>query len=102
MSKFDIGDKVVCIDSSMLHHTVAELRKDMPQWVVEGKQYTIRGFHDNNGIVAGVLLEELHNPPRWFHLINRYQEPAFGLFRFRKLETAYTEVSIEQEEFITI
>lgn len=98
----NIGDKVICINSSMNLHTVAELRKDMPQWVKEGEQYTIRGFHDNDGIVTGVLLEELHNPPRWFQLINKYQEPAFRTDRFRKLEETEIEISIEQEETITI
>ena len=98
----NIGDKVICINSSMNLHTVAELRKDMPKWVKEGEQYTIRGFHDNDGIVTGVLLEELHNPPRWFQLINKYQEPAFRTDRFRKLEETEIEISIEQEETITI
>lgn len=98
----NIGDKVICINSSMNLHTVAELRKDMPQWVKEREQYTIRGFHDNDGIVTGVLLEELHNPPRWFQLINKYQEPAFRTDRFRKLEETEIEISIEQEETITI
>jgi hypothetical protein len=99
---FSIDDRVVCINASMNLHTIAELRKDMPQWVKEGEQYTIRGFHDNDGIVTGVLLKELHNPPRWFQLINKYQEPAFKLDRFRKLEETTKEISVEQEELITL
>jgi len=99
---FDKGDRVVCINSSMNLHTVAELTKDMPQWVKEGEKYTIRGFHDNDGIVTGVLLQELHNPPRWFQLINKFQEPAFMLSRFKKLEEITKEISVEQEELITL
>lgn len=99
---FNVNDSVICINSSMNLHTVAELTKDMPHWVKEGEKYTIRGFHDNDGIVTGVLLEELHNPPRWFQLINKYQEPAFRTDRFRKFEETTMEISIEQEETITI
>ena len=43
---------------------------------------------DNNGIVTGVLLEEVHNFPKFFKLINRFQEPAFAQWRFRKLNYA--------------
>ena len=39
-----IGDKVICIDSSMAHHIVAELKKDMPNWVVKGKKYIIEPY----------------------------------------------------------
>jgi hypothetical protein len=35
-------------------------------------------------------------------LINKYQEPAFKLDRFRKLEETTREISIEQEELITL
>lgn len=83
---FEVGEKVVCIDSSMQPHTVEELKKDMPNWITKGEIYTIRGFTANNGIVDGVWLEEVVNTPKFFRLINRVQEPAFALWRFRKLQ----------------
>jgi hypothetical protein len=96
-----IGDKVVCIDSSMHPHTVAELLKDCPNWVVKDKQYTIRDIVDSD-FVVGVRLEELVNPPRWFKLVNKYMEPAFATWRFRKIEEVTNKISVEQEELITL
>lgn len=96
-----IGDKVVCIDSSMQTHTVAELKKDCPHWVVKDKQYIIRDIVDSD-FVVGVRLEEIVNPPKWFKLVNRYMEPAFATWRFRKIEEVTKEISVEQEELITL
>jgi hypothetical protein len=97
---FEISDKVICVDASMQTHTVAELRQDMPQWVKQDNVYTIRGFTDNNGIVDGVWLEELHNPPKYFKLIGRFQEPAFALWRFKKQQEQRITIQEEQEETI--
>lgn len=94
---FEIGEQVVCIDSSMQTHTIEELSKDVPNWIVQDKKYIIRGFHDNDGIVLGVLLEEVVNPIRFFKLINKFQEPAFACWRFRKLNP--NEVNVNIEEF---
>jgi len=96
-----IGDKVICIDSSMQAHTVAELLKDVPNWVIKGKQYTIRDIVDSD-FVVGIRLEELTNPSRWFQLIGKYMEPAFATWRFRKVEETTIEISIEQEELIEL
>lgn len=96
-----IGDKVVCIDSSMISYTVAELTRDVPNWVKEGQQYIIRNFADHD-FVVGVYLEEIHNPPKWFNLVGGFVEPAFKESRFRKLEETKREISIKQEEVITL
>jgi len=99
---FNVGDKVVCIDASMQLHTVEELRRDVPNWVKQGQQYTIRDIVDSD-FVVGVRLEEITNPMKYFKLIDKYMEPAFGTFRFRKLETAPPiAVHVEQEELISI
>lgn len=97
---FKIGDKVICIDSSMQLHTVEELKRDMPNWVKKDNIYTIRGFVDNDGIVTGVLLEEIHNPPKYFKLIKKMQEPAFAQWRFRKQVINQVSVEIKQEALI--
>jgi hypothetical protein len=96
-----IGDKVVCIDSSMQPHTVAELLKDCPNWVVKDKQYTIRAIIDLD-FVVGVYLEEVSNPPKWFKVVNKFMEPTFRIDRFRKIEEVTKEISVEQEELITL
>ena len=96
-----IGDKVICIDSSMISYTVEELLRDVPNWVKQDKQYIIRGFADHD-FVVGVYLEEIHNPPKWFKLVGAFIEPAFKESRFRKLEETKREISVEQEELITL
>ena len=83
---FEIGETVVCINNSMQPHTIIELNKDVPNWIVKGDKYIIRGFTNNDGIVDGVWLEEIINIPIFFKLLGRNQEPAFALWRFRKLE----------------
>ena len=92
------GDKVVCIDAGIDPGKSDEIRKDFDIWVTKDKEYTIREILDNNGIVPGVLLDEIHNFPKFFKLINRFQEPAFALWRFRKLNYATRTEAVEQQE----
>jgi hypothetical protein len=94
---FSIGDKVVCIDSAMRPETVEELKKTVPNWVVQDNQYTIRGFQENDGIALGVLLEEISNPLVYFSLLGRAQEPAFAEWRFRKLAPSESMVEVFSE-----
>jgi hypothetical protein len=94
---FNIGDRVICIDDAMLPHTVSELKKNVPNWVKKDDKYTIRAILDNRGIVTGVLLEEIDNPPLYFKMIGGFQEPAFGEWRFRKLKPSESEVVSEEE-----
>ena len=93
---FEIGETVMCIDASMQTHTIEELSKDVPNWITQDKKYIIRGFNENDGIVLGVLLEEVVNPIRFFKLINKFQEPAFAEWRFRKLKPSEVDVKIEE------
>ena len=94
---FSIGDKVICIDNSMRPHTIEELKRTVPNWVVKDKEYTIRGFQENDGIALGILLEEITNPPIRIIILNRVQEPAFAEWRFRKKSPANVEVEVEEE-----
>jgi hypothetical protein len=89
------GDKVICIDASIDPEKSGEIRQDFEIWVTKDKEYTIREILDNNGIVPGVLLDEVHNFPKFFKLINRFQEPAFAIWRFRKLNYAIKEEESE-------
>jgi hypothetical protein len=91
------GDKVICVDASIDAEKSEEIRRDFEIWVTKDKEYTIREILDNNGIVPGVLLDEIHNFPKFFKLINRMQEPAFAIWRFRKLNYA-TAIAEEEHE----
>lgn len=94
---FHIGDSIVCVDASMKPEAVAELKRTVPNWVVQDKQYTIRGFHDNDGIALGILLEEVTNPLCYIPLLGRVQEPAFADWRFRKLAPSESMVEVASE-----
>jgi hypothetical protein len=92
------GDKVICINDKIDADKAEEIRRDFEIWITKDKEYTIREILDNNGIVTGVLLEEIHNFPKFFKLINRYQEPAFAIWRFRKLNYATAQATEEVSE----
>jgi hypothetical protein len=97
------GDKVICIDASIEPDKAEEIKRDFEIWITKDKEYTIREIMDNNGIVPGVLLDEVHNFPKFFKLINRMQEPAFAIWRFRKLNYATaTEVEEHEEELVEV
>jgi|688.fasta_scaffold00162_10 hypothetical protein len=94
---FSIGDKIVCIDSSMRPEAIEELKRTVPNWIVQDEKYTIRGFQDNDGIALGILLEEVTNPLIYIPLLGRVQEPAFAEWRFRKLAPNESMVEVVQE-----
>ncbi|TSD67582.1 hypothetical protein FFF34_009380 [Inquilinus sp. KBS0705] len=98
------GDKVICINDKIDPDKSEEIRRDFEIWITRDKEYTIREILDNNGIVTGVLLDEVHNFPKFFKLINRYQEPAFAIWRFRKLSyaTKPSEALSETEELVEV
>lgn len=87
-----VGDEVICIDDSRPENWSADV---FPQWVIKDLKYIIREVLENEDIVVGVLVEELHNPPIYQHLLGREQEPAFAQWRFSKLRSAY---AIAEEE----
>lgn len=94
---FEIGERVVCIDDSKQPHTVEELNKDVPNWVRKGQKYTIRAIHDWD-FVVGILLEEIKNDYKYFKVVDKFAEPAFASWRFRKLEPAEMEEDIKIEQ----
>ena len=97
------GDKVICINATIDPEKSEEIRRDFEIWVTKDQEYTIREILDNNGIVTGVLLDEIHNFPKFFKLINRFQEPAFAQWRFRKLNYATAEAAEEHaEELVSV
>ena len=95
------GDKVICINATIDPEKAEEIRKDFEIWITKDKEYTIREILDNSGIVTGVLLDEVHNFPKYFKLLGRYQEPAFAIWRFRKLNyVSQTEALEEEQELV--
>jgi hypothetical protein len=97
------GDKVICIDANIDPGKSEEIRQDFEIWVTKDKEYTIREILDNNGIVPGVLLDEIHNFPKFFKLLGRMQEPAFATWRFRKLNYASKgEEEVQEAELVEV
>lgn len=98
------GDKVICVNATIDPEKAEEIRRDFEIWITKDTQYTIREILDNNGIVTGVLLDEVHNFPKYFKLIDRFQEPAFAQWRFRKLNYANrpAEEEVNEEELVGI
>ena len=64
-------------------------------WVSRDNVYTIREVVSNEGIVDGVLLNEIKNAPIYIELIDKKQEPAFGKFRFKLLQEDAMMESVE-------
>ena len=97
------GDKVICIDATIDPEKADEIRRDFEIWITKDKEYTIREILENKGIVPGLLLDEVHNFPKYFKLIDRFQEPAFALWRFRKLNYATaSEGEVHEEELVEV
>lgn len=93
-----IGSKVICINDTIDADKIEEIKNDFENQIKKDTVYTIRAILDNDGIVTGVLLEEVYNLPKFFKLLNRYQEPAFATWRFanQKVEVAQLEEIYEE------
>lgn len=93
-----IGSKVICINDTIDADKIEEIKNDLENWIKKDTVYTIRAILDNDGIVTGVLLEEVYNLPKFFKLLNRYQEQAFATWRFanQKVEVAQLEEIYEE------
>lgn len=105
---FGVGDKVICIDDSIKPGEENLVKEVYYNWVKNGDVYTIREILPNDGIVVGVLLNEILNFPIYQKLLGRTQEVGFSTARFRKLESATREEyfseknTILEDEFIKI
>lgn len=92
-----VGKKVICIDDSIKPGKEDFVKYAFPSWIKEGKVYTVRAVVENQGIVPGLLLNEVLNPHIFIHLIKTYQEPAFRLDRFKELDEDSLAENIENE-----
>jgi len=99
---FNINDSVVCVNDTIQPHALEETLKDVPNWIKKGEKYTIRQFNDNDGIVVGVLLEEIRNPILFFSLLGRSQESGFALWRFAKSQENDVESEVNENKLVNI
>jgi len=90
-----MGDEVVCVDDTIPLDKKDAVSRMYQNWVKKDNKYIIRNILENDGIVSGILLENLYNEPIWIPLLNNFQEPAFAEWRFKKLKSA--EMLVEQE-----
>jgi hypothetical protein len=99
-SKLDVGDVVICVNDVVKADAMEEIARKYRVFVLKDKKYTIREFLNNNGIVVGVLLEEISNPKVYARLVGKFQEPAFAIWRFRKALPSEMEEVEESAENI--
>lgn len=98
-----VGLRVICIDDSKRPEVSEWATKHCPNWVKKGDKYTIREFDDHDGIVDGVLLDEIINPLVFMTKWNKVIEPRFATWRFQvlqeneELEEELEEVNILDE-----
>jgi hypothetical protein len=93
----EVGSRVLCTDSSIKASEIFMVSRVYSMWVDKGREYTIRELLDNDGIVTGVLLDEVVNDPIPQELLGgRFQEPAFRVTRFQELNEDMAE-SIKEE-----
>jgi len=101
---FGVGDKVICVDDSVSPDKAEEVKEIYLNWVKRDSDYRVREIYDNDGIVPGILLEEVHNFPVRIPLTGKIQEPAFATWRFRKAAEQHTTAAaeVEEETLITV
>ena len=93
-----VGSRVLCTDASIKDGRSDAVIELYQMWVRKGAEYTVREVLDNDGIVTGVLLDQVINDPIVQPLLNgRMQEPAFRITRFQELHDDMAEVNQEQE-----
>ena len=97
---FEIGDKIKCIDDSIKLGMESFTKEVFYNFVKKDKEYTVRGFFDNDNIVTGVVLEEIFNFEVYQPLIGKMQEPAFSLTRFVKTQSATKEEYFQESNTI--
>lgn len=95
-----VGQKVMCIDDSIKPELSEKISRDYLYWVEKDTKYTIREILNNDGIVTGILVEEIYNLLVPISLIGKMQEPAFASWRFAPLQEfrkTIEEESIEKQ-----
>lgn len=89
--KFSIGQKVVCVDATRNPNGFSKF------YPVEGRIYTIRGFHIEPHIEdVGILLEEVVNPPTEWADRTSCEWP-FASKRFRPIVERKTDIGFADE-----
>lgn len=88
--------KLICIDDSIKLGMEEFVAHSYQQWVKKDKTYTIRQILENEGIVTGVLLNEVRNKPIYQKLLGYEQEPAFRMNRFAEIEENHEEIYMEE------
>ena len=89
------SSRVRCIDDSIKADQILVVSRIYQEWVKKGEVYTVREVLDNDGIVTGLLLNEIVNDPIPQELLGgRWQEPAFRVSRFVE------EEMVEEENYL--
>lgn len=96
----EVGKRYKCVDASIKPEAVDWQKAFCPNWVKEGATYTVRQITDHDGIVEGVLLEEIVNPVSYNLFMSMPLEPHFALWRFADTAEESVEEEIEEEAIV--
>jgi hypothetical protein len=90
---FKVGEKVVCVDAKPNQ----KASQFYSEWLVEGKEYTVRRCEGSLVGQVRVLLEEVKNDPVFVAELQGKVEPGFAAYRFKSVEAMYEKE--EEVEF---
>lgn len=93
---FKPGEKVICVDASE-NQKVSEF---FQEWLVEGKEYTVRRCEGSLNGIPRVLLEEVRNDSVFVAEVGGKIESGFSGKRFKSVDTLYAEDSVEESGVI--
>ena len=94
MSRFKVGDKVVCINDTV----DPRIKEVFGEWVIKDKEYTVRGTRNGLHGHFGVLLEEIKNKSIPIPELGGKAEPGFAEWRFSKRAIIKLSKVFEKEE----
>ncbi len=81
ISLIHIGGKMICQNDIIPEANAEKIKKDFPNWVKRGHEYTVRDILVTPYTIS-VLFEEIENPKTFMNSAIGEREAGFNFFRF--------------------